>query len=379
MKSESLLYTKATGWDKRLPTDLDSENTLVTVFFDSEFSNHSEPLLELRKSLPNSIIAGCTTAGEIYGKGVFESGVSVGIMKFEKSKLLATSELISDPLESRSVGEKIGHTLASPDLKAVFILSEGIHVNGSEILNGVNSCIGNQVLVAGGLAGDGSRFQKTYVLWGDAIESNKVVAVGLYGGAIRVAAGSLGGWDVFGPERLVTKSKNNILFELDNTPALSLYKEYLGDRAAELPASALLFPLSLRSPTLGRDGLVRTILAVDEKTGSMTFAGDIPEGSYAKLMKANFTRLIQGASGAASLASKEFVGSSAPVCIAISCVGRKLVLGERTLDETDATLKVLPKGTKQVGFYSYGEISPIANGKCDLHNQTMTITLFSEA
>jgi len=124
---------------------------------------------------------------------------------------------------------------------------------------------------------------------------------------------------------------------------------------------------------------VRTILAVDEATQSMTFAGDIPEGDYAQLMCANFDRLIQGAGEAAVSARNGAAGASAPLAIAISCIGRRLVLGERTEEETEASLEVLPAGTRQVGFYSYGEISPYTSGHCDLHNQTMTLTTIAEA
>ena len=74
-----------------------------------------------------------------------------------------------------------------------------------------------------------------------------MVAVGLYGEHVKLGHGSKGGWDTFGPERIVTKSDGNVLYELDDKPALALYKEYLGDRAAGLPGSALLFPLALRA------------------------------------------------------------------------------------------------------------------------------------
>jgi hypothetical protein len=137
-----------------------------------------------------------------------------------------------------------------------------------------------------------------------------------------------------------------IHFELDGRPALQLYKEYLGDRAAGLPATGLLFPLALRANQTDSKSLVRTILAVNEGEQALTFAGDIPEGTFAQLMKADFDRLV---------------------------------LGERTEEETEATLDVLPKGTQQIGFYSYGEISPYAAGTCDLHNQAMTLTTLSEA
>jgi len=111
----------------------------------------------------------------------------------------------------------------------------------------------------------------------------------------------------------------------------------------------------------------------------MTFAGDIPEGYYAQLMCANFDRLIQGAGEAAVSIGNGAATGQASLAIAISCVGRRLVLGDRAEEETEAALEALPPDTRQVGFYSYGEISPYATGHCDLHNQTMTLTTISEA
>ena len=210
--------------------------------------------------------------------------------------------------------------------------------------------------------------------------SNIVGAVGLYGDHVTIGHGSKGGWDNFGPERRVTRSHGNVLIELDGRPALELYKKYLGDLASGLPATGLLFPLALRADTNDQKSLVRTILAVDEERQSMTFAGDIPEGSLARLMRANFDRLIDGASEAGSLAGVPHVGhTEQTLAIAISCVGRRLVLGERAEEEIEATLDVMPVGTRQIGFYSYGEISPYTNGSCDLHNQTMTLTTIRES
>ncbi len=209
-----------------------------------------------------------------------------------------------------------------------------------------------------------------------------MTAVGFYGDHIQVGHGSKGGWDKFGPERQVTKSSGNVLYQLDGRPALELYKEYLGERASGLPATGLLFPLAIRTSQTEGKVLVRTILAVDEATQSMTFAGDIPEGVFAQLMRANFDRLIQGASEAATLTinSHNSLPSNSPtLCIAISCVGRRLVLGERSEEEVEAALEILPKGSRQIGFYSYGEISPYQSGTCDLHNQTMTLTTITEA
>lgn len=187
----------------------------------------------------------------------------------------------------------------------------------------------------------------------------------------------MGGWDPFGPERLVTRSRRNVLYELDGQRALDLYVRYLGEHAAGLPATGLLFPLALRSHE-GADSVVRTILSVDEMAGSLTFAGDIPEGMRARLMKANFDRLIDGATGAA----RGSIGRDAAppeLALLISCVGRKLVLKQRIEEEVEAVREIVGPRATLAGFYSYGEISPAASGApCALHDQTMTITILSE-
>jgi hypothetical protein len=233
-------------------------------------------------------------------------------------------------------------------------------------------------VVTGGLAGDGERFQRTWVLENGRPRAGLVSAVGLYGDHVKIGHGSRGGWDLFGPERRVTRSDGNILYEIDGRPALQLYKEYLGDCAAGLPATAFRFPLALRADTSEQKAIVRTILSLDESRQSMIFAGDIPQGSLVKLMHANFDRLIEGASQAALMTRQRCPASDALLTIAISCVGRRIVLGKRTEEELEAAMEALPAGARQVGFYSYGEISPYASGRCDLHNQTMTLTTIAE-
>lgn len=357
---------------------MDSVQTLVIVFAAPEYLDQPDALLELIAAFPTSKVVGCSTAGEISGPYVNDTSLSIAVMQFEYSSIDVVSAKIEQAAESFAVGEKLASQLNREDLSAVFVLSDGLHVNGSELVKGLNSALPRNVVVTGGLAGDGDRFQRTWVIRDRKPENGAITAVGFYGKQLRVTHGSRGGWDNFGPERRVTRSTGNILYELDGKPALDLYKEYLGERAGGLPATGLLFPLSIRQDSSDSRQLVRTILAVDEQNHSMTFAGDIPKDCLAQLMRANFDRLVNGASIAADQAKGDSAPQGPTLAIAISCVGRRLVLGERTEEETEITLEHLPAGTRQIGFYSYGEISPYATGACDLHNQTMTLTTFSE-
>jgi hypothetical protein len=378
MRVEQRLWTNSSGWTITRATAATPAAQLVLYFAASE-----APADDVRESLrelyPSAQLLGCSTAGEIHGTHVTDGSVVATAVCFEHTRLQTTYRSISESSDSAMTGEHLARDLDPEDLVHVFVLAEGIKVNGSELVQGLRRGLPAHVAVTGGLAGDGERFLRTRVSLGSQETEGGVAVVGFYGSRLRVGYGSMGGWDQFGPERLVTHSKGNVLYELDGSSALDLYKTYLGPYAADLPASGLLFPLSLRGEA-GEPRVVRTILGIDEREGSLTFAGDLPQGSYARLMKANVDRLIDGAHGAAG-ASYQAVGSAAPdLAILISCVGRKLVLKQRVEEEVESVRDVLGEAAVLSGFYSYGEIAPFsASAKCELHNQTMTITTFAEA
>ena len=365
------------GWLTPFPP-LDSAQTLVLAFGSSHLADDPTPLRELCAAFPSSTVIGCSSAGEIIGDTVGDGSLVVSVMRFEHTRISLVSDRVTDTGESYDVGFSVAKQLAAqePDLRAIFVLSDGLRVNGSPLVAGLADGAGTDVVIAGGLAGDGDRFASTWVLIDGEPRAGHVSAVGLAGPHIRVTTGSRGGWDIFGPRRLVTRSEGNVLFEVDGQPALELYKRYLGERAAGLPATALLFPLAIWAPGSPDRRLVRTILGVDESAQSMTFAGDVPAGSTVQLMRASLDRLIDGASEAAAQTAADLPPGS--LTVAVSCVGRRLILGGRTEDELEAIVAGLPPRSHLVGFYSYGEIAPIVTGTCDLQNQTMTLASFWE-
>ncbi len=379
MKLVTYRHDADAGWSAPFDTTLDSDQTLVLLFGATDAGEVAAPIADVAAAYPRARVTGCSTAGEIHGTTLHDHSVVVAVVRFEHTAVRLAHAVVEDASASHEAGRRLAGALDAADLGAILVLSDGLAVNGSELVRGLNGALSHEVSVTGGLAGDGASFVQTWVLHEGAPARRIVAAVGLYGSDVRVTHGSKGGWDKFGPERIVTRSQGNVLYELDGKPALDLYKRYLGERAAGLPATGLLFPLALRHHANDENVVVRTLLGVDESRQSMTFAGDIPEGWMCQLMSANFDRVIAGAGLAAEDAWSAASGDAGPVLsIAISCVGRRLVLGERTEEELEATLDVLPPGTMQVGFYSYGELSPHANGPCDLHNQTMTLTAIRE-
>ncbi len=359
-------------------TDPDENMQLVMIFGATDALKETGLFEDLKKKFPKAHTFGCSTAGEIYNTRVFDHSAVATCIKFERSRFMGAKIKLDQMVDSFRAGEKLATSLDQEGLRHVFVLSDGLHVNGSELVKGLITNLPEDVTVTGGLAGDGERFGETFVFWDGLPENNLIVAIGLYGSSLKIGYGSMGGWDPFGPERVITKSQGNVLFELDGQSALGIYKKYLGEHAKDLPAAGLLFPLSIRIKT-GEEGIVRTILSVSEENRSMTFAGDIPQGAYARFMKANFERLIDGSQGAAITSVGSMGSAPTELAVLVSCVGRKIVLKQRIEEEVEAARDILGKQAFLSGFYSYGEISPFTAGaKCALHNQTMTITTLAE-
>jgi hypothetical protein len=379
MRVDHRSWTSTAGWSEPLAGSDAAVAQLVLVFGSAELLRDSGHLAQLRAWYPEALITGCSTAGEILGTTVADDTLAVTAVVFEQSTIGWVCVPLAASTQSASAAQEIVRVLDRPDLRHVIVLCDGLSVNGDQFAQALREQLPPGVSATGGLAGDADRFQQTLVCCNGPGVNGQVVAIGLYGAGLRIGFGSLGGWDSFGPARRITHSIGNVLHELDGQPALNLYKTYLGDHASGLPGSALLFPLLLEGGP-GKQGLVRTVLAVDESSGSMTFAGDMPEGRQARLMKANFDRLIDGASGAALAARQGLGGVPAQLALLISCVGRKLVLRQRIEEEVESVREVLGAQAALTGFYSYGEICPQdLTGGCELHNQTMTITTFAES
>jgi len=299
-------------------------------------------------------IVGCSTAGEISADGVSDNSFSIMAIHFDATEVKVADAELKSPDFSRKAGQELGKKLNGPKLSSIFVLSPGLNVNGSEFAKGITESVGKNVIITGGLAGDGTTFGATHTLLNGKVFPDHAVAFGLYGDKVRVQSGSRGGWKPFGPIRRVTKAQSNVLFELDGKPALKLYKEYLGDKAKDLPASGLLYPFAiLREEDRQETGLIRTILNVDHSAETLTMAGDLPQGSLVRLMHADTDSLVEGAREAAEEANKkERKGNSA--ALLVSCVGRKIIMGSDVEEEVEAVISAIGKNSVFAGFYSYG-------------------------
>ncbi len=350
---------------------------LVICFARKKLLKTSDVHAIVKSEFPNAIITFCSTAGEIFHDQVYDDSFVVIAMEFKNTPLTSASVNIKDFANRYDAAITLANQFELKDLSYLMVFSDGSLVNGSELVKGLNTVIPKNVLITGGLAGDGADFTSTLVGLNKQPSEGEIVAIGFYGKNLVVTHGSHGGWDIFGLEKRITKSVQNVLYEIENHNALELYKKYLGKDAAGLPGSALLFPLHVTIPG-SEKSVVRTILSIDEVNQSMTFAGDVPEGSKVRFMKANFEHLTNAASTAATQCINH-TDRKPDFALLISCVGRKLILGAKTHEEVKAINNTFQNKTLLAGFYSYGEISPFnEGGSCQLHNQTMTVTAFYE-
>jgi hypothetical protein len=286
MKTVQVKKRKNQDWEY-LSENINLKEPLVLVLGNRYLLDDASIYQELRDKFPSGHLVFGSTSGDITAGEVDDDSITVTAIEFEKSHFeIKTSNVLNTDLDSYKTGEDLINQFSKEGLKHVFVVSEGSFINGSQLTKGMNSAANENLLITGGLCGDAARFEKTLASYNENPKPGEIVAIGFYGDTFEASFSIHGGWTPFGPERIVTKSESNVLFELDNQAALDLSKKYLGEKSNELPGAALLYPLNVKSED-EKQSFVRTILNIDEEKNTMILAGDIPENSKVQLMMTN--------------------------------------------------------------------------------------------
>ncbi len=323
----------------------------------------------------NAPIVTISTAGNILDSKVSFDDLITTCIEFEKTDVVV-NDYCSNCDDEFSLGQNITKDYDTNNL-ALLLVFTAHGINAGNFIDGINQGFNHKVLVSGGVAGDGTLFEKTLLGIDGNIDENKIVTIGLYSKHLKVSHGSKGGWLPFGPPRKVTKAKNNFLYEIDNQSVLDLYKEYLGSKAKDLPGSGLLFPFAIIDDET-KEFVVRGIQDINEKEKAIILYGNIEKGQTVKLMRANHTKLIDGA-GESAFDVLTADNEKPQLALLVSCVARAVALNQLIDEEIEEIKEVFGEKTTLCGFYSYSEFSPVKGAmSCSLHNQTMTITALSE-
>jgi hypothetical protein len=358
------------------PQTCDTEAQLVLSFGEKLAIIDPAVYQSLKLRYPQADIVMCSTAGEIVNDRMEVNTVNATALTFDRTPIGSACVNVKDFSDSYEAGMALCGQLPQSGLTYIMLISDGGVVNGTDLLKGMYACIGNQVIISGGMAGDGLHSSWTVVGLNAVPRSGNIVAVGFYGDYIHVSTASKGGWKEFGAHHYITSSVKNKVYEIDNQDCVSFYNNQLGSYMNSLPAARLLFPLAIVAEN--DEHLIRGVLSVDDDNGAITFAGDLPVGTKVRFAKASFMDLIN----AADTAVNELAGGGPyePDYLMItSCVGRRIVLGPGVDEEIRAVRNGLSGEPPISGFYSCGEFGPDKSGlPAQLHNQTITLTGFRE-
>ncbi|HHH51776.1 MAG TPA: hypothetical protein ENK76_05355, partial [Campylobacterales bacterium] len=353
------------------PTDI------VFAFGDRDTIKKADIYEKLKILYPKADIVGCSSSGNILGDSISDASIVAIAISFDKGRVEISVEDFSDTDNQCKASYQLIENLPKENLQHIFILSDGLNMNGSFLAKGANQAVTSGVTITGGLAGDGIDFEETWVIANDIASQNRMVAVGFYGESFHISSGCYAGWEEFGIYRRITKSINNIVYEIDGKPALDLYKKYLGEYAENLSANGLRFPFNIKKENEDY-AVIRSVLSVDEDKKALIFAGDVPNGSFARLMKSDIDGLIDGSEMAASNIKQ--YNTKTALGLVVSCIGRRVILNQLSDEELESIADILGDNVELTGFYSYGELAPYSDKvlSCQLHNQTMTLTVIYE-
>jgi hypothetical protein len=322
-------------------------------------------------------LVGCSSYGEINSEeAVAGTATAMGLI-FEG--IAFETFAVEGGRDGFSVGKTLGEQVQAFAPTLLMVFPDGLRMNSTQFLLGLQSVLGREFPIIGGISADDGSFSQTYEYSDRRAFSWGAVAVALKG-PIEVVTAAKSGWVPIGTTRTCTKVEDgNVLLELDGKPALSFYKDYLGYRASEMPMVAVEFPIGVVGGVPGTqrmpDGdilLMRAIKGVDEARQAIVFGGDVPEGAEIRMTRAIKDDVIQGAIAATAQVKSQ--QEDPGVALIFNCMARKIVLGSRYKDELKEPMKQLGPGVPKIGFYTYGELSPV-QGVTMHHDETFTLAL----
>ncbi len=338
------------------------------------------------------LIVGSSTAGEISNAGPAPRP-SVALMFLYSDSIHFTSAIANDiSTDSQKAGSDVAFSILqnSPEaLKLVMMFADGLKGNGSAILRGLISHLGDQFPIVGGSSGDNGHFVETKQIFQNSAYTDSVVGVGI-SGPLEFSVGVNHGWSAVGAPRTVTNATGTVVHTIDNEPALSLYAQYLGEdeianlKSTTLGAVALSYPLGIKDNQSG-EMLLRAPFAV-QPDGSIVCGGEVKTGSIIQLMIGTKEDAILAARKAAETAMAG-LGKKPEAAFIFSCHVRNTLYAnlEASSAEVSAIQEVIGSDVPMIGFYTYAEQAPVGGvthniHSCnpEFHNETVVLVLIAE-
>lgn len=349
----------------------------LLIIFCSRAHNLRHLLRQVRERAGDVPLIGCTTAGQIATDGPSDGAVVVAALG-GRGFAVRTTVATEASRNLREAGAYVARSLPDrADLphRVVLLLSDGLAGDQQEIVRGAHGVLGAAVPLVGGCAGDDLQMSRTFQFYDDRVLTDSVVAAGIASDA-PLGVGVRHGWRRVGEPMLVTSSRSNRVYTLDDRPALDAYLKHLGvtgpaRRDQEgLARLALTHPLGL-SRSNGEDQ-VRFIGGGDFTERSLSCIAEVPQGALVWIMEGD-ARSVLEATDAACGDSLAALGGHPPLgMIAFDCIARRAVLGESGIHSEIGRLTAMAPGAPVAGCYTYGEIAR-TRGVRGFHNQTLVL------
>jgi len=343
----------------------DDEKLLIQIFTGNNNFEYIENLISIfTKYFPKSKLIGTTTDGEICDGRVSTKKTVLCFTSFDKTTLdIHICNKFNDYFEG---GKNLAKSIIKENTKVIISFIDGLTGNGEEFLNGINS-VNNNIIVSGGLAGDNSIFEKTYVFTKDKILQDGVVGVALNSNDLKIFTDYSFDWQAIGKKLTITHAIGNRVFTIEDRTAVEAYNYYLGDAVSKkLPKIGIEFPLIIQNYDVD---IARAAIGKKDD-GSLIFAGNLKIGDKVRFACADFDSIFNETQKHVD----KLLGNCVESIFIYSCMARRRFIPEVIEAETLVYNKIAPSS----GFYTYGEFFSCGKSKL-LLNQTMTVLALSES
>lgn len=369
---------------KECDAQLEGQEPVAGLLFCGTEYEHATVLDLIYKRFPNLQLVGCTTDGEMTSSGGYtEDAITLTLFCSDKIQIRAGfgANAGTEPKAAAKAAIEMARNGLEPDPSLAIVLPDGLTSSAYKVLEGFSEYLGDDVPVVGGMSADRVASSKdtysTYQFYGNQVLTDSVPVL-LFGGPLIYSLGVESGWSPIGEKMKVTHADGNVLHKLEGKPAFDLYVHYLGDVMKENMAGIGSYPLAVYESGLDKYYL-RVAKAADPDSGSITFLGEIPEGTEVQITQAIRDEVIDGVNRSVENAVKNFPGDEPGLVMMFSCTGRKIALGTKTKEEVGRVQSGLKTDLPMTGFYTFGEIGPVSNHtRARYHNTTFVTLLLGE-
>ena len=322
-------------------------------------------------------IIGATSSGEFIDGHQSEGEIAVMLFDLNKNDYCILFEDIGERTLSDAAENMAKSALQKFDNPAFILCStllaaDGKMLDGETLIHSIEKITGPQVNLFGGMAGDDITFTGTWVFTNSQSTDYGMVSLVLDEDKISLHGMALSGWKPVGVLRTATKTEGNLIYTIDNEPALEMYLRFLGedrssadDQVSFFDSIGVHYPFQVEREN--REPKMCNPIGYDKEKKALMCESDVPQGSRFRFSTPPDFDIVETVVGKAK-ELKNKTHAEADALLIFSCAGRLSALGPMAQEENEGLYKTW--NVPMAGFYTYGEFGKGVNGKHEFHSTT---------